>query len=140
MIRGLFITASDRIVEVEGIIWSFVMMHNGPDGLDHCHGSFRLEDVPPHVHSGRALLNGLIGHLQGIKFRDFLPACYYDRDWATGRDRFKIFFNIIGFDVMSPQFRTYSCSQPELARVPDHIFADCSDGHGWNAVTGSQIN
>ena len=57
-------------------------MNNRLDGLDHGHRGFRLEDIAAHVNTGSTLLDGIVGHGEGIFLRDLFPARHDDRHRA----------------------------------------------------------
>ena len=67
-----------------------VLVHDLPDRLDHRDGGVGLEDVAAHVDAGGALLDRVVGHRQGVEFRELLAAGDDDRHRAGGGDRVEV--------------------------------------------------
>ena len=79
-------------------------MDDRTHGLNHGHRRVGLEDVSSHVHAGRALVHGAIGHGQGVELGKFLASG--DDDWhgTSGGDFLEARLDIVRLDVVRPDF------------------------------------
>ena len=77
-------------VHLEGLVRLLAVVDHGPHGLEHGDGTLGLEDVAAHVHARRALVDGLVGHLQGLQLGQLLAAGDHDRHRAGGGDLLEV--------------------------------------------------
>src|SRR5262245_2571602 len=73
------IASFDLLIELERALRLLAFVHDRADRLDHRYRMLGLEDVAPHVHAGRALVDGLVRHGEGIELGQLLAAGDDDR-------------------------------------------------------------
>ena len=91
--------------------------------LDHGPWVVGLEDIAPHVHPGRAFLDRVVTHGQGVFFRDLLAAGHDDGHRAARGDGVEAVGDVVGLDVMGPELGTNAAGEPEIPGVALHVLA-----------------
>src|SRR3954471_22912886 len=68
-ILASFFHGFEGVIKIESFLWRLVSVHDGAHRLDHRIRRFALEDVASHVDTGRAFVDGAIGHGKRIRLR-----------------------------------------------------------------------
>ena len=103
-------------------------------------GVVRLEDVAAHVHTGSALLQSVVGHLQRIQFRQLLAASDHDRHRTAAGHSFEFGIGVITFHHVTAQFRHDAGGEAEILWRASHGATHRSDAHDSNAITAGLID
>ena len=135
---SVFAVMLDFLVDLVGLGGGIALVHDLADGLGHAGGAVGLEDVAAHVHAVGALLDGAVGHLQGVQLRQLLAAGDDDGDRAGRRYPLKTVV-VVALDDVGAVLRQHPGRQQEEALRPLHLLADGHHAQRRDAVAGAGV-
>ena len=144
--RGVLELASGLLLALqvvehrEALLRRQAFMHHPAHRFHHRDRVLALEDVAAHVHAARALLDGVVAHLQRVELRQLLATRDHDRHRAAAGDRLKAFVRVVALHHVRAELRHDARGEAEILRVASHRTAHGHHAHHRDAVTGTGID
>jgi len=128
------------LVKLERLLRLLFLVNHRADRLDHRDGVVGLEDVAPHVDAGRALVDRLVRHGEGVELGQLLAAGDHDRHRAAGDHALEAFLDEVALHVVRAELGGDARGEAKVALVALHLRAHAGHGHGRDAVAVAGID